>query len=67
MITGEIHKPQQFEPMSFKKEISADKKEHALEQIYTLMGSHHRAKRHQIRILKVEELEKVEDTREKKK
>jgi ribosomal protein L20A (L18A) len=65
MITGEIHKPQQFEPMRFKKEIAAEKKEHAVEQIYSLMGSHHRAKRHQIRILKVEELEKVEDPREK--
>ncbi|RLI09972.1 hypothetical protein DRO42_02710, partial [Candidatus Bathyarchaeota archaeon] len=31
--------------------------EHAVERIYAEMGSRHRAKRHQIKILGVEELE----------
>lgn len=56
-VTGEIHKPLLFEPMRFRKEVAATKREHALERIYAEMGSRHRAKRHQIKILKVEELE----------
>jgi len=56
-VTGEIRKPWFFEPMRFKKEIAAAKKEHAVERIYAEMGSRHRAKRHQIKILGVEELE----------
>lgn len=56
-VTGEIHKPQQFEPMKFSKEIAAAKREHALERIYAEMGSRHRAKRHQIVIMEIEELE----------
>ena len=56
-ITGEIRKPQQFEPMRFRKEIAAAKREHAVERIYAEMGSRHRAKRHQIVIIEVEELE----------
>jgi len=63
-VTGEIRKPQQFEPMRFRKEIAAAKREHAVERIYAEMGSRHRAKRHQIRILKVEELEGGEASRE---
>lgn len=59
-IVGEIRKPQQFEPMTFKKEVLAAKKEHAIERIYAEMGSRHRAKRHQIIISEVEELEESE-------
>ena len=58
-VTGEIRKPQQFEPMTFSKEIAAAKREHALERIYAEMGSRHRAKRHQIVIIDVEELEEA--------
>jgi len=60
-VTGEIHKPLQFEPMRFRKEIAAAKREHAVERIYAEMGSRHRAKRYQIRILEVEELEEGEE------
>ncbi|KON31320.1 hypothetical protein AC482_01105 [miscellaneous Crenarchaeota group-15 archaeon DG-45] len=56
-VTGEIRKPQQLETMRFKKEIAASKGEHALERIYADLGSRHRAKRHQIVILAIEELE----------
>ncbi|MFQ6053297.1 MAG: 50S ribosomal protein L18Ae [Candidatus Bathyarchaeia archaeon] len=58
-VTGLIHKPQAFEPMRFRKEIAAAKREHAVERIYAEMGSRHRAKRHQIEILEVEELEEA--------
>ena len=63
-VTGEIRKPLQFEPMKFRKEIKAAKREHAEERIYAEMGSRHRAKRNQIVILKVEELEAGEASRE---
>lgn len=63
-VTGEIHKPLQFEPMKFKKEIAAAKKEHAVEKIYTEMGSRHRAKRNQVVIQKVDELEEGEASEE---
>ena len=63
-VTGEIHKPLQFEPMKFKKEIAAAKKEHAVEKIYAEMGSRHRAKRNQIVILNVDELEEGEASEE---
>lgn len=56
-ITGRIDKPRLFEPISFSKEIAAAKEAHAVEKIYAEMGSRHRAKRHQIKILKVEEVE----------
>ena len=56
-ITGQIDKPFLFEPIIFKKDISAVKESHALEKIYSQMGSSHRAKRHQIKIHKVEVLE----------
>jgi len=59
-VTGEIRKPQQFEPMRFSKEIAAAKREHAVERIYAEMGSRHRAKRNQVVILKVDEIEKGE-------
>ena len=62
-ITGRIDKPHLFEPMRFSKEIAAAKEAHAVEKIYAEMGSRHRAKRHQIKILNVEVEE--EDTEER--
>ncbi len=59
-VKGEINKAKFFEPMTFSKEIVAAKREHALERIYAEMGSRHRAKRHQITIHSVEELEREE-------
>ncbi|UCH32216.1 MAG: 50S ribosomal protein L18a [Candidatus Bathyarchaeota archaeon] len=61
-VTGEIVKPN-FRT-SFSKEIRAIKPEHAQEQIYTEFGSKHRAKRFQIKILKIEEVptKKIEDS-----
>jgi ribosomal protein L20A (L18A) len=56
-ITGRIDKPRLFEPIRFSKEIAAAKEAHAVEKIYAEMGSRHRAKRHQIKILEVEEVE----------
>jgi len=56
-VTGEIHKPKLFEPMRFMRDIAAARAEHAVERICAEMGSRHRAKRHQIRILKVEQVE----------
>jgi len=56
-VTGRINKRHFFEPIEFSKEIAAVKESHAIERIYAEMGSRHRAKRHQIKILKVEELD----------
>ena len=56
-VKGEVRKPMQFEPKRFSKEIAAAKREHAVERIYTEMGSRHRAKRNQIVILEVKEIE----------
>jgi ribosomal protein L20A (L18A) len=56
-ISGRIDKPLLFEPIRFSKEIAAAKEAHAVEKIYAEMGSRHRAKRHEIRILEVEEVE----------
>jgi len=53
-VTGKIDKPNW--KTDFKKEIRALKPEEAVERIYKEMGSKHRAKRFQIRILKVEEI-----------
>jgi large subunit ribosomal protein LX len=63
-ITGQIDKKHFFEPLRFRKDIAAAKKNHALERIYAEMGSRHRAKRHQITIFHVEEvmLEEKEGT-----
>jgi large subunit ribosomal protein LX len=47
-VTGEIFKPNLA--TSFAKEILADKSEHAVEKIYTELGSRHRVKRHHIKI-----------------
>ncbi|MEM1561679.1 MAG: 50S ribosomal protein L18Ae [Candidatus Bathyarchaeia archaeon] len=40
----------------FRKEIRALRPEHAIEEIYKIIGSKHRAKRFQIKIMKVEEI-----------
>ena len=55
-VTGEINKQKFFIPMAFSQEIRAAKMEHAVERVYTEMGSRHRAKRNQITILSVEEV-----------
>ncbi|HXX88227.1 MAG TPA: 50S ribosomal protein L18Ae [Candidatus Acidoferrum sp.] len=53
-VTGEIHKPNL--KTSFRKEILADKPEHAVEKVYAELGSRHRVKRFHIKIANVEEV-----------
>ena len=53
-VTGEIKKPNLHTP--FRKEVLADKPEHAVEKVYADIGSKHRVKRYHMKILKVEEL-----------
>jgi len=53
-VVGRITKPN-FQT-DFKKEIRALKPEQAVERIYKEIGSRHRVKRFQIKILKVEEI-----------
>jgi len=53
-VTGEIRKPNLKTP--FKKEVLADKPDHAVEKVYAEIGSKHRVKRFHIKILKVEEV-----------
>jgi large subunit ribosomal protein LX len=53
-VTGEMVKPNLR--TTFRKEIRALTPENAKEKVYTDLGSKHRAKRFQIRILKVEEI-----------
>lgn len=53
-VTGEVHKPNL--DTSFKQEIVADKSEHAVEKVYAELGSRHRVKRYQVKIIKVEEI-----------
>ncbi|HUV98039.1 MAG TPA: 50S ribosomal protein L18Ae [Candidatus Paceibacterota bacterium] len=53
-IIGKIVKPNL--KTTFRKEIRALSPENAKEKIYTDIGSKHRAKRFQIRILEVEEI-----------
>ena len=59
-ITGRIDKAYLFEPIKFRKDIAAAKRNHAIEKIYAEMGSRHRAKRNQIKILEVELVEPEE-------
>ena len=47
--------------MRFEKEIPATRLRDALEKIYCDLGSRHRAKRFQIKILEVEEIERGEN------
>jgi ribosomal protein L20A (L18A) len=44
-----------FEPLTFNKLVSATKKEHAIERIYSELGSRHRAKRYEIKITTISE------------
>jgi large subunit ribosomal protein LX len=53
-VTGEIKKPNLQTP--FRKEIVADKAEHALERVYAELGSKHRVKRVHIKVESVEEV-----------
>jgi large subunit ribosomal protein LX len=55
-VSGEVMKKQFFEAMKFSQEIKASKMEHALERVYTEIGSRHRAKRCQIIITSVDEV-----------
>ena len=59
-IIGRIAKPN-FQ-VDFKKEMRALKPEEAVERIYKEIGSKHRVKRFQIKILKVEEISAEEIT-----
>ena len=53
-VVGKIIKPNYR--TSFRKEFRATKPEEAVERVYQEMGSRHRAKRFQIKIVKVEEV-----------
>lgn len=53
-VTGKIVKPNL--KTAFQKEVRALKAENAKEKIYKKLGSKHRAKRFQIKILKIEEI-----------
>jgi len=53
-VTGEIRKPNLR--TDFRKEVRALKPEDAVEKIYMELGSKHRVKRFQIKIVKVEEI-----------
>jgi len=53
-ITGEIQKPNL--KTSFRKEVIAIKPEHAVEKVYTELGSKHRVKRFHIKIISIEEV-----------
>lgn len=55
-IIGRIDKPGLYEPITFKKDIAAIKEAHALEKIFSELGSRHRAKRFQIKINSIEEV-----------
>jgi len=65
-VTGEIKKPNL--KTTFKKEIIAVKAEHAVEKVYTELGSKHRVKRFHIKIASVEEVppDQIEDPTLKK-
>lgn len=65
-VTGEIHKPNLQTP--FRKEIVAEKSEHAVEKVYAELGSRHRVKRVHIKITNVEEVppDKIENPMLKK-
>ncbi|MEM1538897.1 MAG: 50S ribosomal protein L18Ae [Candidatus Bathyarchaeia archaeon] len=53
-VTGKIQKPNL--KTSFKKEVIAVKPQHAVETVYSELGSRHRVKRFHIVIDKVEEI-----------
>ncbi len=60
-VTGEIDKPKLKTP--FVKEVLADKNDHAVEKVYSEIGSKHRVKRCHIKIVSVEEIspDKIEN------
>jgi len=60
-VIGEVRKSNWKTP--FEKEVVALKPEHAVEKVYTELGSKHRVKRFHIKIDKVEEIapNEVED------
>jgi len=60
-VIGKIRKPN-FQT-DFRKEVRALKPEEAVERVYMELGSKHRAKRFQIKIIKVEEIspEEIKD------
>jgi large subunit ribosomal protein LX len=53
-VIGEIRKPN-FQT-DFRKEVRALKPEEAVEKVYMELGSKHRVKRFQIKIIKIEEV-----------
>ena len=53
-VTGEIAKPNLNTP--FAKEVLADKSDHAVEKVYSEIGSKHRVKRCHIKIAGVQEI-----------
>lgn len=53
-VIGKIEKPNY--QTDFRKEVRAVKPEDAVEMVYTEVGSKHRVKRFQIKILEVEEV-----------
>jgi len=53
-VTGQINKPNL--KTAFAKEVLADKSAHAVEKVYTEIGSRHRVKRCHMKIVKVEEV-----------
>lgn len=53
IISGEIQK--RLKKISFIKEIKDIKKENAIEKLYTELGSRHKAKRFEIKIINLEE------------
>ena len=53
-VIGEIRKPNLN--TTFKKDVVADRSDHAVEKIYAEIGSRHRAKRFHISITSVEEI-----------
>jgi len=59
-VKGEINKPNW--QTTFQKEIRAIKQEEAIDRVYKEIGSKHKAKRFQIKILKVEEIKPEEIT-----
>jgi ribosomal protein L20A (L18A) len=60
-VSGEIVKSKLFAPMKFTKEVQASNLSHAKERVYADLGSRHRAKRYEIKIFKVEEVEPGEE------
>jgi len=59
-VTGKITKPNW--QTNFQKEIRALKQEEAVDRVYKEIGSKHKAKRFQIKILKVEQIKPEEVT-----